>query len=209
MSTTYFLKVFKVFLFFFCFFFCMLPSPSKNFHQISTYRFRNFRTNFRRFSGTKMSDLSRFNNCINTNKESKILTQHNYFDNALHILLKQNMDITARKTAYFWSLLYLYQIWSRNNLTSKHQCTINELVLMKFWHGRKVFLLLRIQVMVNLTAYLFFQSNWNLNYSSNQLIIQSLKDFFKQGCLALVLQQSVLYNTESKNIKTIITMKVN
>lgn len=48
-----------------------------------------------------MSDLSRFNNCINTNKESKILTQHNYFYNALHILSKQNMDITARKTAYF------------------------------------------------------------------------------------------------------------
>ena len=30
-----------------------------------------------------------------------------------------------------------------------------------------------------------------LNYSSNQLIIPSLKEFFELGCLALVLQQNL------------------
>ena len=69
-----------------------------------------------------------------------MLTQHNIFDNALHILLKQNMDITRRKTANFRSLLELYLTWSSSNknlksyrmvhrstnyLTFKHQCAIN------------------------------------------------------------------------------------
>ena len=37
-----------------------------------------------------------------------MLTQHNSFDNALHILLKQNMDIPARKAGNFPSLVELY-----------------------------------------------------------------------------------------------------
>ena len=41
-----------------------------------------------------------------------MLTQQNCFDNVLHILLKQNIDITARKTANFRTLLELYQTWS-------------------------------------------------------------------------------------------------
>ena len=44
-----------------------------------------------------------------------MLIRHNCFDNTLHVLLKQNMDITARKTANFCSLLELYQTWSSSN----------------------------------------------------------------------------------------------
>ena len=74
-----------------------------------------------------------------------MLTQHNCFDNALHIPLKQNMAVAARETANFRSLLELYQTWSSSNkdLQSyrmvnkrkklfKHQCAISELVMMKF-----------------------------------------------------------------------------
>ena len=59
-----------------------------------------------------MGDLLRFDTCIYTNKRSKTLTQHNCFDNVLHILLKQNMDIAAIKAVKFRSLLELYQTWS-------------------------------------------------------------------------------------------------
>ena len=55
-----------------------------------------------------MGDLLRFDTCIYTNKRSKTLTQHNCFDNVLHILLKQNMDIAAIKAVKFRSLLELY-----------------------------------------------------------------------------------------------------
>ena len=50
--------------------FAYFQVSSKKFHQISTYRFRNFRTNvnIRRFSDTKMGALSHFDTCINTNK---------------------------------------------------------------------------------------------------------------------------------------------
>ena len=41
-----------------------------------------------------------------------MITPHNCFGNALHILLKQNIDITARKTVNFHYLLELYQTWS-------------------------------------------------------------------------------------------------
>ena len=44
-----------------------------------------------------------------------MLTQHNCFDNVLHMLLKQNVDITASKTANFCSILELHQIWSSCN----------------------------------------------------------------------------------------------
>ena len=44
-----------------------------------------------------------------------MLTQQNCFDNSPHILLKQNIDITARKTANCCSLLELYQTWSGSN----------------------------------------------------------------------------------------------
>ena len=44
-----------------------------------------------------------------------------------------------------------------------------------------------------------FPSFYNgLNYSSNQLIIPSLKDFFQKGRLALAFQQNVRY-TEQKH----------
>ena len=70
-------KVFKVsfsifgcFSRFFCKIFACFQGSSKNFHQISTYKFRNFSTNFNigRFLDTKMGDLSRFDTCINANK---------------------------------------------------------------------------------------------------------------------------------------------
>ena len=76
-----------------------------------------------------------------------MLIQYNCFDNALHILLKQNINVTVRKTANFRSLLELYQPGQvlirfyyhtecstkvRNYLTFKHQCAINELIMMKF-----------------------------------------------------------------------------
>ena len=44
-----------------------------------------------------------------------MLTQHNCFDNTPDILLKQNMDITARNKAIFCSLLELYQTWLSSN----------------------------------------------------------------------------------------------
>ena len=65
-----------------------------------------------------------------------MLIQLNCFDDTLHILLKQNMDITVRKTANFLSLLnfirlvqvlieiYNHTEWSakvRNHFTFKHQ----------------------------------------------------------------------------------------
>ena len=68
--------------------------------------------NIRRFSDKKMGDLLRFDTCIYTNKRSKTLTQHNCFDNVLHILLKQNMDKAAIKAVKFRFLLELYQTWS-------------------------------------------------------------------------------------------------
>ena len=43
-----------------------------------------------------------------------MLTQQNCFDNALHILLKQNMDKTVRKAANFLSFK-LYQTWSSSD----------------------------------------------------------------------------------------------
>ena len=105
---------------FFCYFsrffgklFDCFQSSFEKFNQISTYKFRNFRSNFkiRRFLDKKMGDLSRFDTCIITNKKSKMLTQRNCIDNSLHIILKQNMDITARKIANVHSLLELYQTW--------------------------------------------------------------------------------------------------
>ena len=44
-----------------------------------------------------------------------MLTQQNCFDIALHVLLKQNMDITARKTVNFRPLLELYQTLPSSN----------------------------------------------------------------------------------------------
>ena len=44
-----------------------------------------------------------------------MLTQYNCFEKVLHILLKQNMDITARKTANFRSILELSKTWSSCN----------------------------------------------------------------------------------------------
>ena len=62
-----------------------------------------------------MDDLSHFYTCINTNKSSKMLSKHNCIDNTLLLLLKHRMDITARKAAYFRSVLELYQTWSSSN----------------------------------------------------------------------------------------------
>ena len=47
--------------------FACFQGSSKKFHHISTYRFRNFRTNLniRRFSDTKMGDLSHFDTAEN------------------------------------------------------------------------------------------------------------------------------------------------
>ena len=95
-----------------------------------------------------------------------------------------------------------------------------------------VFLLLRMQVIVDLTedllsklieevskqasnfCSLFYTSELKhngTNESKHKLFIQPTDNsiFEIQGCLALVLQQNVLYNAQIKNIKTIFILKVN
>ena len=73
-SAKYFFPISRFFSQFFgCFsrffgkFFACFQGSSKKFHQICTYKFRNFRTNLniRRFSDTKMGDLSRFDTAEN------------------------------------------------------------------------------------------------------------------------------------------------
>ena len=70
----FFSQFFACFSRFFGNFFACFQGSSKKLHQISTYRFRNFRTNLniRRFSETKMGDLSRFDNFSVINSHFKV-----------------------------------------------------------------------------------------------------------------------------------------
>ena len=102
----FFLPVFKVLL--------------KKFHQISTYRFRNFRTNLniRRFSDTKMGD---FCNKLLISRFSRFSTEKYLFFKVFKVTwsdLKVFKVFKVRQPPCTDLIIHIYNMWFREKLTN-------------------------------------------------------------------------------------------